>query len=39
LTRGSPFRDERDPTEWFVAIPVVLAMAAAIIALNQFLKI
>jgi hypothetical protein len=38
--RPSPsFRDERDPTRWFIAILVVLAIEAAIIALDRFLKI
>jgi hypothetical protein len=40
MNRPSPsFRDERDPTKWFIAILVVLAVAAAIFALDRFLKI
>jgi hypothetical protein len=37
--RSPPFRDERDPTWWLVAFLAVLAIAAAIIALDRFLKI
>jgi hypothetical protein len=39
MTQRPPqFRDERDPTRWFVAILIVLAVAAAIIALDRFMK-